>query len=67
MGYKWVRFKGGRWEIVYVFSTELMRMNITGFISTKLIVEYGPNIHTPDSLNDIMALAQYNKGWKVRK
>lgn len=60
-GYKWVRFKGARWEIVYIFGEELMLMNRSGFISTKLIVEFGPNIHKPNHL--IYTMDQQKMGY----
>lgn len=49
--YKWVRFKGNRWEIVELVGkpkTEyVLRMYEESKWDTKLIVEYGPGVDLP--------------------
>jgi len=49
--YKWVRFKGNRWEIVELIGrpkTEcVLRMGDERWVDTKLIVEYGPGVYFP--------------------
>ena len=64
--YKWVRFKGRRWEIVELIGkiscTSVLRMNKKGFFYTKLIVEYGPGVKMPKHLT--YTIAQSKMGLK---
>lgn len=64
--YKWVRFKGGRWEVVEFFrspSTEVVRGGIREWVPTKLIIEWGPTIHIPEHLTYTEAQSKAGKRW----